>query len=139
MKSYEVIEVPSGWRVVEHNAKGATKFHQKLYHTRADALRRADQLIATQQQLTAVAQVRKRAQFRCECLGECGRDHSQDRCEWMHGAAVGGMAGAVVLAVLPLDHDPENLALTNLRAYCQRCRQYHDADERNTDPLFEIG
>jgi hypothetical protein len=138
MKHYEVIEVPYGWRVVEHHTKG-TKWHAKLYHSRADALARADHLSANQTRLTAVAQVRKRARNRCECLGECGHDHPQDRCKWCHGEVLSGMAGAVVLAVLPLDHRPDNLEPANLRAYCQLCRQHHDADEKNTDALFEIG
>jgi hypothetical protein len=137
-KHYQVIEVPYGWRVVENNSAG-TKFHARLYHTEADAQRRVEALRTTAAHLSAVTDVRKRAQFRCECLGECGRTHPEGRCQWLHGEVLAGMAGAVVLAVLPLDHNPDNLDPANLRAYCQLCRQRHDADARNTDALFEIG
>lgn len=136
MRRYEVIEVPNGWRVVEHHANG-TKFHQKLYRTRTDALRRADALIANQQVLTALSDVRKRAKFRCECTGECGI-HVR-RCTYRLGVPLPGTGAVVALKVVARDHNTDNLELDNLRAYCQLCQQRHEAEERNTDPLFEIG
>lgn len=138
MRNYEVVEVPYGWRVVEHNTKGS-KFHARLYKTRADALGQVDKLANSLERTTAVADVRRRAQNRCECRGECGRDHPEARCRWLQGQGLPGMPGAVTLTVLPLDHDPDNLDPANLRMYCQICRQHHEAERLGCDPLFEIG
>src|SRR4051812_1109068 len=136
MKSYEVIEVPYGWRIIENHSNGI-KFHTKLFHSEAEAQARAAALTRNAKEASACADVRRRARNRCECLGECGRH--RDRCALMHGALLTGQPGTVVLVVLPMDHNAANMDTENLRGYCQLCRQRHDADERNTDPLFEIG
>lgn len=138
MRRYEIAEVPYGWRIVEYSSNGAN-FHARLYHSHEDAQRHVDNLAAKQRRVTAVTDARRRALNRCECRGECGHQHPGERCKWHHGEVLAGMPGSVSLTVLPLDHDPDNLDVGNLRAYCQLCRQRYDADERNTDALFEIG
>lgn len=75
---------------------------------------------------------RHRAGNRCECTGECG----SHRCL----APKVGFCGAankephpvtesiVVLTVAHLDHTPENIQPSNLRAYCQLCHLSYDRD-----------
>jgi hypothetical protein len=134
---YQVVEFPSGgWRVMEENANGQ-KIHQRTYWTRGEALHRAAALSATWAKVTAVSAVRKRAKNRCECAGECERGH-RGRCGCMAGARDRVPGTAVVLVVVALNHHDDDLRLDNLRAYCQLCRQYHDADDVGADPLFSI-
>jgi hypothetical protein len=87
----------------------------------------------------------ERAQNRCECVGECGRDHEAEirtlpsgkllkigvdkvttRCPAIntHNHPISG--SRVVLTVAHLDHDPSNSADTNLLAMCQRCHLKYD-------------
>ena len=85
----------------------------------------------------------ERAAGRGECTGECGAEHGldyhdgwvsgQSRCRRVHGkrAAVGG--GKVVLTVAHLDHVPENVADTNLKAMCQACHLAHDKDHHQSN------
>jgi hypothetical protein len=108
----------------------------------------------------------ERAQFRCECRGECGSEHGSvrrvergdsvvdyhslrcnvpDKAEierdparpekWrMHehgGTCMGEKCAStlIVLTIAHLDHNPENCAPANLRAFCQRCHLRYDASE----------
>lgn len=134
---YEITEVPGGrFRIVEHTANGMT-FHQKTFRSREEAQGRLAGLEATHRLHVAVAEVRKRARKRCECLGECQRGHLH-RCHLLEGES-GKVPGAtVVLVVVSLNHDDDDVALGNLRAYCQLCRIYHDADATGEDGLFDI-
>lgn len=152
---YEVIEMPGDrWRIVERNGNGE-KILKQMFRSRALADARVAKLYVTQARINAVALVRKRAAERCECRGECGRDHLDvhspprgpatarrpeprtDRC--CHGSGMFLSGGTeVVLSVVALDHQNENATVDNLRAYCQLCRQHHDADELGIDPLFDI-
>lgn len=101
--------------------------------------------------------IKQRAQWRCECRGECGRpyDHldRDDRCRNIHGRPAYGTGAKVVLTTAHLDHTPEHCDPTNLRAYCQACHLSYDAEhhrataaatrradlERQMEPLFEVG
>ncbi|MFD7616608.1 hypothetical protein [Streptomyces sp. NPDC059802] len=69
-----------------------------------------------------------RANRRCECLGECGRDTHAGRCPNMHGGLAYGTGSQVILTVAHLDHTPENCAPENLRAMCQGCHLHYDRD-----------
>ncbi|MET9465831.1 hypothetical protein ABZY44_13690 [Streptomyces sp. NPDC006544] len=69
-----------------------------------------------------------RAQSRCECLGECGRDTHPDRCPNVHGRPAYGTGSHVILTTAHLDHTPENCDPGNLRAMCQGCHLHYDAD-----------
>ena len=62
--------------------------------------------------------IRERAQQRCE---DCGAANGQPH-------PVTG--SRVVLTVAHLDHQPENCAPENLRAWCQRCHNRYDAPQR---------
>jgi len=84
--------------------------------------------------------IRARAGGRCECEGECGYDHDDDafgalqtqdgRCVERNHQLGLYLTGRVVLTVAHLDHDPANCDPHNLRAYCQRCHNAYDADDR---------
>lgn len=76
--------------------------------------------------------IRERAGLRCECAGECGREHSDiylddARCPAVHGCAHPITESRVVLTVAHLDHTPENCDPDNLKAMCQRCHLSYDA------------
>jgi 5-methylcytosine-specific restriction endonuclease McrA len=62
--------------------------------------------------------VRNEAGWRCEQCGAC------------HGVAHPDTGSTVVLTVAHLDHQPENCDRANLRAWCQRCHNRHDAPTR---------
>lgn len=76
------------------------------------------------------AEVRARAGDRCECAGECGREHP-GRCLEHNGHPAYSFNGKVVLTIAHLDHTPENNgrpgARPNLKAMCQRCHLRYDA------------
>ena len=81
-----------------------------------------------------------RAEGRCECRGECGRDHyyeslgsdkpneTSERCRSLHGEPHPHTGSTVVLTTAHLDHTPEHCDDDNLRAMCQRCHLAYDAD-----------
>lgn len=68
-----------------------------------------------------------RAQGRCECEGECGRNHT-DRCTAIHSHRSPYSGSKVVLTTAHLDHTPENCDPANLRAMCQACHLAYDRD-----------
>lgn len=93
-----------------------------------------------------------RANFRCECRGECGRRTHEGRCPNRHGQPAYGTGSKVVLTVAHLDHTPENCHGDNLRAMCQGCHLHYDRDhhaqtarrtrtaalEAHMTPMFEV-
>lgn len=64
---------------------------------------------------------------RCECTGECGRDHG-GRCPNWNGRRAHDTGSRVVLTTAHLDHAPENCEDDNLRAMCQGCHLRYDRD-----------
>lgn len=86
--------------------------------------------------------IKERAEWRCECAGECGgtkhrmylrlvgRDPEVDgpRCPNRHGEPSLFGRGRVVLTTAHLDHVPENCAPDNLRAMCQSCHLNYDRE-----------
>jgi hypothetical protein len=78
----------------------------------------------------------ERAKGRCECTGECGRDHGGGRCPRQAGTDL-PTGGRIILTVAHLDHDPTNCSESNLKAMCQAChlrldREQHTATARAT-------
>lgn len=69
--------------------------------------------------------VKRRAGWRCECLGQCGRGHDS-RCTAVHGGPSVVSGKPVVLTTAHLDHTPENCRPANLRAMCQACHLAYD-------------
>ena len=82
------------------------------------------------------AAVRDRSGNRCECIGECGRNHTWNgdhRCVEMNGTLASWRADkdvVVVLTVAHLDHTPEHNSMDNLRHYCQPCHNRYDVEHR---------
>src|SRR4051794_6938538 len=94
--------------------------------------------------------IRERAEGQCECEGACGLRHYVDeagkqhdlvpelqmalcapsRCLARNGEAHPVTKSIVVLTVAHLDHQPENVADENLKAWCQRCHNCYDAPTR---------
>lgn len=76
-----------------------------------------------------------RADWWCECLGECLRHDGM--CLARHGKPHPVTESKVILTVAHLDHQPENCDPENLRAMCQRChlsydREHHAETRRQT-------
>jgi hypothetical protein len=97
--------------------------------------------------------IRERSGGRCECHGDCGRDHDaeslwagvdalraldvegppgplpyvQGRCEAQNGRPHPVTGSKVVLTVAHLNHTPEDCTDDNLLAMCQRCHLKYDA------------
>lgn len=69
-----------------------------------------------------------RAAGRCECLGECGRGTHTGRCPNLNGGRAYGTGSKVVLTVAHLDHTPENVDESNLRAMCNGCHLHYDRE-----------
>jgi hypothetical protein len=69
-----------------------------------------------------------RADYRCECEGECGRGTHDGRCPNEHGEPAYGTGSKVVLTTAHLDHTPENCDPANLRAMCQGCHLHYDRE-----------
>jgi hypothetical protein len=72
--------------------------------------------------------IKERAEWRCECLGECGRGTHEGRCPNLHGQPAYGTGSKVVLTCAHLDHTPENCDPANLRAMCNGCHLWYDRD-----------
>jgi hypothetical protein len=79
-------------------------------------------------------EVRERAQYRCECAGECGRRHS-GRCEARHGQPAPHSGAKVILTAAHLWRGPcapcDELGikcghLHHLGAFCQACHLSYD-------------
>lgn len=95
--------------------------------------------------------IRKRSHGRCECLGECGRQHTvgikNARCWEWNGDKAKAFKGKVVLTVAHLNHKPEDCRNKNLKAMCQRCHLRYDSKhhqknakatrERKKGPMFQ--
>lgn len=93
-----------------------------------------------------------RADSRCECAGECGRDHG-GRCPAYHGLPAPASGKTVVLTVAHLDRQLVNHGDDNLKAMCQACHLSYDMDthvanraaarrsvvESTMDGLFDVG
>lgn len=67
-----------------------------------------------------------RAGGRCECAGECGKDHA-GRCAAVHGQPNPRTGKTVWLTTAHLDHTPEHCDDDNLKAMCQGCHLAYDA------------
>jgi hypothetical protein len=72
--------------------------------------------------------IKRRARWRCECKGECGRGTHEGRCPNRHGHPAYGSESIVVLTTAHLDHTPENCEPANLKAMCQGCHLHYDRD-----------
>ena len=66
-----------------------------------------------------------RALGRCECDGECGKNH-HGRCEARNGHPHPVTRSKVILTVAHLNHTPEDCDDANLRAMCQSCHLAYD-------------
>lgn len=78
---------------------------------------------------------RMRANWRCECTGQCGVDHALEpaaaaRCDAWDGMPHPVTGARVVLTVAHLNHQPEDCRPANLRAMCQRCHNRMDMPHR---------
>lgn len=71
--------------------------------------------------------VKEAAGWRCECAGECGRDHGRP-CGKAHGEPGCKSGAKIVLTTAHLDHTPEHCDPANLRAWCQACHLAYDRD-----------
>lgn len=70
---------------------------------------------------------------RCECVGECRREHAGGRCAEIDGEPAASFNGPVVLTVAHLDQNPANNDDSNLRALCQRCHNRVDQPHRQVN------
>ena len=82
-----------------------------------------------------VPRIRARSGNRCECTGQCGRDHYAilygSRCNLWNGMPIDEIEGpCIVLTVAHLDHQPENCSDENLLHLCQGCHNRYDAPMR---------
>lgn len=76
--------------------------------------------------------VKRRARWRCECLGQCGRAHAHagGRCTAVHGGpSIVRTESVVVLTTAHLNHTPEDCRRSNLRAMCQACHLGYDREQ----------
>lgn len=69
-----------------------------------------------------------RADFQCECEGECGRGTHKGRCPNIHGRPAYGTGSKVVLTVAHLTHEPECRDLDKVKAMCQGCHLHYDRE-----------
>ena len=75
--------------------------------------------------------IKDRAEWRCECDGECGRSGCKGRCPNRHGQPAYGTGSLVVLTTAHLDHTPENCDPSNLKAMCQGCHLHYDREHHS--------
>ena len=77
-----------------------------------------------------------RAQWRCECLGECGLHQPNPdvrRCVETDRVPALYAQGMVVLTVAHLCHDPSCSNLDHLRAMCNRCHLRYDVEHHKAN------
>lgn len=74
------------------------------------------------------SRIKERAEWQCECLGECGRGTHDGRCPNRHGEPAYGTGSRVVLTTAHLNHTPEDCRDENLRAMCQGCHLHYDRE-----------
>lgn len=80
-----------------------------------------------------VPRIRERSGNRCECTGQCGRDHGPEmngdpRCWRVNGTHINGLDGPkIILTVMHLNHTPEDCRDENLLHGCQSCHLRYDA------------
>lgn len=81
--------------------------------------------------------IRQRSGDRCECTGQCGKDHGLTpesagvRCQSRNHMPIDEIEGpCIVLTVAHLDHQPENNNPSNLLHLCQGCHNRYDAPMR---------
>ncbi|KKK57498.1 hypothetical protein LCGC14_3053880 [marine sediment metagenome] len=74
----------------------------------------------------------KRAENRCECIGECGLHSTTGRCIEINNTKAKYAKGKVVLTIAHLDHDESNKKIKDnrLKAMCQRCHLRYDVPEK---------
>lgn len=72
--------------------------------------------------------IKNRAGWRCECEGECGRGTHRGRCPNRHGYPAYGSGSTVILTTAHLDHVPEHVDPSNLKAMCQGCHLHYDKE-----------
>jgi cytosine/adenosine deaminase-related metal-dependent hydrolase len=78
---------------------------------------------------TISVRIRTRAEWQCECLGECGLHRTTPgprRCTEIDGKAAKWAKGKVILTVAHLNHSPSDCRDENLKAMCQRCHLRYD-------------
>ncbi len=73
------------------------------------------------------ARILDRAENKCECTGECGRDHF-GRCNARNYSPSRYSGKQVILTIAHLDHDHKNHDVTDdrLKAMCQGCHLSYD-------------
>lgn len=72
--------------------------------------------------------IKDRAEWRCECKGECGRDTHIGRCPNRHNRVAYGTSSIVILTTAHLNHTPEDCRPENLKAMCQGCHLHYDRE-----------
>jgi len=82
------------------------------------------------------ATVREASGGRCECEGECGKNHGDEnfaiglralkRCFEFNGMLAKFARGKIVLTAAHLCHHPECTDLDHLKSFCQRCHLRYD-------------
>lgn len=98
----------------------------------------------------------ERAQWMCECRGQCGHDHTHDdteiawqawltdldvaetqagRCPAVHNWPNPVTGSNVVLTTAHLNHTPEDCRDENLLALCQRCHLSYDRERHMTNRI----
>lgn len=92
---------------------------------------------------------KNRAQWRCECTGQCAL-HRGNRCEEMDGEKAQWASGRVVLTVAHLNHCKSDSRRENLLAMCNTCHLRYDlvlharnafstrTDDRTLDMFGEV-
>ena len=72
--------------------------------------------------------IKERADWRCECEGECGRGTHTGRCPNRHRQPAYGTGSEVILTTAHLNHCPPDCRPENLRAMCNGCHLHYDKD-----------
>lgn len=90
-----------------------------------------------------VPRIRARSGNRCECTGQCGKDHVDHtsniktapiRCDRLNGMPIDDLSGpCIVLTVMHLNHMPEDCRDENLLHACQGCHNRYDLPHRRAN------